>query len=464
MTEPRGQVAGGASVRQNINDFIDQRPVGRFQLRTIGLCGLVLLLDGFDTQSMGFLVPPIAEELGIPLSAFGPVLAAGLVGLMLGTMTAGPIADRWGRRWAIILSTFVFGAFSLATAQAGSLGSLVTLRFLTGLGLGGAMPNVVALSSEYAPKRLQPILVTAIFVGMGAGAVVASLLSSVLIPAFGWRSVFYVGGVAPIGLGLVLLAALPESVRFLSVRGGADDQARRILARLAPDVDAASIDLSTPAGGRLAGAPVKHLFTEGRAAGTVLLWVPFFMNLLILYFVLSWLPALLRQAGMPVAAGITAVFLFSLGGIIGTLAQGPLMKAIGTHRVIVVEFVASVALVALAAAVFESYALMMTVTFVLGVCVQGAQAGLNALSAMYYPTVIRSTGVGWALGVGRVGSIVGPVIGGWMLGLQWTPQQIFTAGAVPAACAGIAVLVSLGLQRAASPYRTTEAPLATTGH
>jgi len=172
---------------QTVNDIIDSRPVSRFQSMTILLCGLVLLLDGFDTQAMGFLVPPIAEELGIPLAAFGPVLSAGLFGLMLGAMGSGPIADRWGRKWAIIVSSFVFGSFSLATPQANTVNELIALRFLTGLGLGGAMPNVVALASEYAPKRLQPILVTLIFVGMGGGAVLASLVGGALIPIWGWR-------------------------------------------------------------------------------------------------------------------------------------------------------------------------------------------------------------------------------------------------------------------------------------
>jgi AAHS family 4-hydroxybenzoate transporter-like MFS transporter len=423
-------------------------------MMTIGLCGLVLLLDGFDTQSMGFLAPPIAEELGIPLAAFGPVFAAGLIGLMLGTMVSGPIADRWGRKWTLVLSTFTFGVFSLATVQVTSLEGLVWIRFVTGLGLGGAMPNVVALASEYAPARLQAILVTVIFVGMGAGALVAGLISAWMIPMWGWRSVFYVGGVAPIALGVVLIGVLPESMRFLALKDRSPHRLGRILRRMAPDVDPARLDYSTPAETAVHGMPVKHLFTEGRAVGTLLLWVPFFMNLLILYFILSWLPALLRQAGMPVSAGITGVTLFSLGGIIGTLAQGPLMKALGAHRIIPLELAVSVGLVLVAANVFETFPLMMAMTVVLGICVQGAQAGLNAVAAMFYPTAIRSTGVGWALGVGRIGSITGPMIGGVMLGLQWTPQQIFTAGAIPAACAAAAVLLSLRLRGVASPYRT----------
>ena len=434
-----------------VNDVIDSRPVSAFQAMTILLCGLVLLLDGFDTQAMGFLVPPIAEELGVPLSAFGPVLSAGLFGLMLGAMGSGPIADRWGRKWAIIVSSLVFGSFSLLTPQADTVSELVALRFLTGLGLGGAMPNVVALASEYAPKRLQPILVTLIFVGMGGGAVLASLVGGALIPIWGWRSVFYVGGILPITLALVLVKLLPESVRFLTARGGDPRQVNAIMRRIAPDLGDAP--LAPAPANRHTGVAVMHLFTEGRTVGTLLLWVPFFMNLLILYFILSWLPSLLRQAGMPVTAGITAVLSFSIGGIVGTILQGPLMKGLGVFPAIFGEFLASLGLVILASLIFANFPVMMAVTFVLGVTVQGAQAGINALSAMYYPTVIRSSGVGWALGVGRIGSIIGPFIGGLMLAAQWTPQQIFMAGAVPALCAAAAVLASAQLQGSASPFR-----------
>ena len=441
-TEPRAMT---------VNDIIDSRPVSRFQAMTILLCGLVLLLDGFDTQAMGFLVPPISEELGIPLPAFTPVLTAALIGLMLGAMGAGPIADRWGRKWAVIVSALVFGSFSLLTTQADTIAELVALRFLTGLGLGGAMPNVVALASEYAPKRLQPILVTLIFVGMGGGAVLATLVGRALIPIWGWRSVFYVGGVLPIALALLLIKLLPESVRFLTARDGDPRQIKSIMRRIAPDLGDAPLAPPPPA--RKTGVPVTQLFTEGRATGTLLLWIPFFMNLLILYFILSWLPSLLRQAGMPVSAGITAVMSFSIGGIVGTVLQGPLMKGLGVFPAIFGEFIASLGLVILAAQIFANFPVMMAVTFVLGITVQGAQAGINALSAMYYPTVIRSTGVGWALGIGRIGSIVGPTIGGLMLAAQWTPQQIFMAGAVPALCAAAAVLASAKLQGSASPFR-----------
>jgi AAHS family 4-hydroxybenzoate transporter-like MFS transporter len=446
-----------------VNDLIDERPPSAFQIGTIALCALVILFDGFDTQAMGFLVPSIAEDFGIPRDSFGYALSAGLVGLMLGAMVAGPIADRWGRKFAIIVSVLVFGVLSLLTGRASSLDELVVLRFLTGLGLGGAMPNAVSLASEYAPKRLQPMFVSAIFVGMAGGAVVASGVGGALMPIWGWRSVFVVGGLLPIVLAVALFVLLPESLRFLSVIGADRERMSAIVRRIAPE--AAGVPLAPPpASERREGMPVKHLFTEGRALGTVLLWIPFFMNLLILYFVLSWLPSLLRDAGMPVSAGISAVAAFSFGGIVGTLLQGPLLKAFGVYPPMVAEFVASLALVALAAQTFASFGLMIVVTFGLGVSVQAAQAGLNVLAAMYYPTAMRATGVGWALGVGRVGAIVGPPIGGAMLQMHWTPREIFLAGVVPALISAITVIVSGRLQGTASPYRAQAQPVPSVVH
>ena len=446
-----------------VNDLIDERPPSVFQITAIALCALVILFDGFDTQAMGFLVPSIAQDFAIPRASFGPALSAGLFGLMLGAMAAGPIADRWGRKSAIIASVFVFGVLSLLTARAGSLNELVLLRFLTGLGLGGAMPNAVSLASEYAPKRLQPMFVSAIFVGMAGGAVVASIVGGALMPIWGWRSVFVVGGLLPIALALVLLKVLPESLRFLAVIGADRKRMSAIVRRIAPD--AADVPLAPPpVSERREGLPVKRLFTEGRAGGTVLLWIPFFMNLLILYFILSWLPSLLSDAGMPVSAGITAVATFSIGGIVGTLLQGPLMKTFGLYPPMAAEFVASLALVGLAALIFANFELMIVVTFFLGISVQGAQAGLNVLAAMYYPTAMRSTGVGWALGVGRVGAIVGPLIGGAMLQMQWTPREIFLAGALPACIAAATVILSGRLQGKASPYRGDPQPVPTAVH
>ena len=440
-----------------IGELIDDRPLGRFQTLTILLCGVVLMLDGFAAQSIGFLAPSMAQSLHLPIHTFGPVFAAALIGLMLSSLVAGPLADVVGRKGPIIAATLIFGTFTIATGMTSTFGQLVTFRFLTGLGLGAAIPNVVALVTEYSPKRLQQIVVTALFCGMPFGALLGGLVSTVVMPRWGWRWVFYAGGFLPFLLALVLIAVLPESLRFLTLRGRSRARTSRtlakMLARIAPDLR--DVDLAAPPAKetqRLGGVPVFHLFTGGRGWGTILLWVPFFMNLLLLYFIVNWLPALLRQTNLPLSTGILAISLFSLGGMVGSLFQGYAMKAFGDRLVLLIEFLICIGLVSSLAYV-TSFALIMTVTFAAGCFVQGAQAGINATAATFYPTAIRSTGVGWALGIGRLGSILGPVLGGMMLSHAWSLRSIFLAGSIPALIATLAILATLLLRPEHNPYR-----------
>jgi AAHS family 4-hydroxybenzoate transporter-like MFS transporter len=425
-----------------VSELIDRRPLSRFQMATMALCGMVIVLDGFDAQSIGFLAPSMAASMRIPVRTFGPVFGAALFGLMLSSLAAGLFADRWGRKWPIVLSTISFGIFAALTPRAATLGQLELLRFLTGLGLGGALANVVALLSEFAPKRMLSVYVSILFCGMPLGAVLGGLVSWVILPRWGWQSVFYAGGLLPLALSLVLILALPESVRFLEVRGAGAREIAKIMGRISPDLASPEIYAGLSREDRRKSMPVIYLFTDGRALGTILLWIPFFMNLLILYFVVSWLPSLLQQAGAPVSAGITAVVLFSAGGFAGSFAAGYMTERWGVFAVLLVEFAASALLIA-ALAFSQTFALAMAITLVLGFSVQSAQGALGALAATFYPTAIRSTGVGWALGVGRIGSIVGPMLGGLMLTLRWGPRQILLAGAIPALCAASATLLSL---------------------
>jgi AAHS family 4-hydroxybenzoate transporter-like MFS transporter len=233
--------------------------------------------------------------------------------------------------------------------------------------------------------------------------------------------------------------------------GAAPKKISAILSRISPDLADVPVRVSTEEGASRKGFPVKHLFTEGRALGTLLLWVPNFMNLLIIYFIVSWLPVLLRQTELPVSAGISAILLFSLGGMAGALLEGRLMNGFGAAILLVVEFGISTLLIG-SLAFTTSFLLIMTVTFILGFTVQGAQGGLNALAASFYPTAIRSTGVGWALGAGRVGSIVGPVLGGIMLYVGWHPQQIFLAGAIPSLSAAVSIMLTGRMRGNSSAY------------
>jgi MFS transporter, AAHS family, 4-hydroxybenzoate transporter len=289
-----------------------------------------------------------------------------------------------------------------------------------------------------------------LFCGMPLGALLGSLISTVVIPIWGWQSVFYVGGILPLFLTAALVRSLPESVRFLTVRRSNPQAVSRIMERIAPDWRSAPVGPAVSADSKPRHMPVQALFTEGRAPGTILLWIPYFLNLLMLYFIVSWLPSLLWQAGMPVTAGVTAISLFSVGGIAGSVAEGRLINRWGAGAVLSVEFALCTLLVGALALAPVTLAFTLAVTLVLGFASQGAQAGLNVLAASFYPTAIRSTGAGWALGVGRVGSIIGPLLGGLMVSRQWGLQRIFAAGAAIALCATLVMILRSRLQNDAA--------------
>jgi MFS transporter, AAHS family, 4-hydroxybenzoate transporter len=431
-----------ASPTLTVSDLINQRALGRFQIWIVALCGLVLILDGFDSQTITFLAPSIADSTRIPIHSFGPIFSASLFGLMIAAMTTGPIADRWGRKWPVIFSTLSFAVFSLLTARASSFSELLLLRFFTGLGLGGAMPNVVALASEYVPRRLLSVVVTVLFTGMPLGGVICGFLSSALILTWGWRWVFYIGGIVPLAMALLLITMLPESVQFLALRSKDSRRVQKILSRVAPEVPATSVSLRALSQQQHKGVAVKYLFNEGRAAGTILLWFPYFMNLLLIYFIGSWLPAMLKEAGMGGSSAVTVSTFFSLGGVLACLLEGHLMNRWGARQTLLIEYATASVFVAALAMIPRSFLLVTCVTFVSGFVIIGAQGGLNALAARFYPTSIRSTGVGWALGVGRLGSIVGPLMGGMLLLIGWKPEQMLLTGAIFAVCAWVAILLS----------------------
>ncbi len=424
-----------------VSDIIDNNPMSRFQIRTVILGGLVLFTDGFDAQTIGFLATPIAESTGIPVNTFGPIFSASLIGLMIAAMLAGPIADRWGRKWPIIFSTFTLAVFSVLTASSTTFNQLLIYRFLTGLGLGGALPNVVALSSEYVPGRLRAVLVAMLFCGLPLGGFICGMFSSSLLPIWGWKSIFYFGGAFPFTLSLLLIVLLPESVQFLSQKGSNPGKTAKLIGAIKPDLalDSGKFSFTSPQAA-VKGVPVKHLFSDGRAAGTVLLWIPNFMNLLLMYVIVNWLPALLKASGMSVSDGVTATSFFSLGGILGTLAEGFLIKYGGSYKILLAEFLLCVLLIASMAMISSSLLLVIMLAFFLGFLIIGAQSGLNVLAVNFYPVSIRSTGVGWALGIGRIGSIAGPVLAGVLLSMEWQPWQVLLTGAIPALFASAAIL------------------------
>src|SRR5260221_3516879 len=293
MAVSQAQGSGASTI--DVADFIDQQPVGGFQIRLLLTCAAVLFLDGFDTQAIGCVAPALAKEWGLTKGALGPVFSAGLFGLMIGALLFGPLADRVGRKKIIVLSTLAFGVGALVTAFVQDVNTLLAIRFLTGLGLGGAMPNAIAMTSEFNPRRRRATMVMIMFCGFSVGAALGGLLAAALIPQFGWRSVFVVGGLAPLLLLPILLLRLPESVRFLALTGRAPERVAQLLGHIDPKAEFAPGTQFIVHEPGLAGIPVLHLFRDGRTLVTLLLWVVFFMSLCDPYFLANWLATVVND-------------------------------------------------------------------------------------------------------------------------------------------------------------------------
>ena len=417
--------------------FIDAQPVGRFQLRLLLSCAAVLFLDGFDTQAIGYVAPVLAREWGLTKGALGPVFSAGLFGLMIGALIFGPLADRIGRKKIIIFSTLAFGLGALVTAFVQDVNTLLAIRFLTGLGLGGAMPNAIAMMSEFSPRRRRATMVMIMFCGFSVGAALGGLLAAALIPHFGWRSVFVVGGAAPLLLAPILALKLPESVRFLALTGRANDRVARLLGFIDPKAAFAPATRFVVREPELAGIPVLHLFKGGRTLVTLLLWVVFFMSLLDLYFLSNWLPTVLTDLGASVSSAAAIGSMLQVGGVVGTLALGSIIDRF-SFRALALVYLMGVFAVGAIGQLGQSVVFVTMAIFAAGFCVVGGQIAANALAATFYPTSVRATGVGWALGIGRVGSIVGPLVGGVLLTMKWSAGEVFAAAAAAALCAALA--------------------------
>lgn len=431
-----------APARIDVAERIEKSPIGSFQLGIYVLCGLALFMDGFDVQAWGYVAPSVFAEWQMA-SAAGRVASAALFGLLLGLIFFSMLADRIGRRPVLIGTTIYFGVLMLATSQVTSLEQLIVVRFLTGLGLGATMPNAVALVSEFTPKRSRVLAVLIVSNGFTIGAAGAGFIAAWLIPAYGWRAVFYVGGMVPIVIGLAMWRWLPESLQFLTLRQRHLDKVGRWLKRIDAEAPLSSSATYVVDEQPRKGVPIAKLFGEGRAAGTALLWIVMFMNLLNLYFLSTWLPTIAREAGLPTARAVLVGTTFQVGGAIGAFVLGWPIRKFGFFAVLTAGFLAACASIAAIGQAVAAW-LLFTVVFVAGFGILGGQAALNALAASYYPTDLRASGVGAASGVGRFGSVIGPVLAEIMRA-RWTTEQLFLAASVPAF---IAALGMLSLKRA----------------
>jgi len=404
--------------------LINDRPIGLFQKLVVLLGFCIIALDGFDVAIMGFIAPQLKHDWGVTNQMLGPVLSAALAGLAVGALFAGPLADRFGRKVILVCCVFFFGVWTLATATSTDVTHLVAFRFLTGLGLGAAMPNVGTLVSEYAPDKNRSFLVTVVFCGFTFGAAGGGFLSAWMIPAFGWHSVLVFGGVLPLIVAPILFFKLPESVRFLVVKRAPTEHIRKIVDRLAPGVAtaASTFEMSAATSATSNENPVKIVLSKQYKFGSLMLWLGYFTALFLVYLLGSWLPTLVKEAGYSVTDAAIVTALYQAGGTIGSLFLGWCMDRANPHRVLSTTYLLGV----LALAV--------------GLCLTGANTGMNALSASFYPTAARATGSSWMHGVGRWGAMLSAFAGAQMLAMGWSFSQVFASLTVPATITALAII------------------------
>jgi AAHS family 4-hydroxybenzoate transporter-like MFS transporter len=444
----------------DVGDFINHQRIGAVQLMVMVLCATIMLIDGYDVFVMGFVLQPVAQSFGVAPAAITPVFVVQSVAIALGSWIVSPLADRYGRRRLLLASAVLLGLLTLAATQARSVNELIAWRFAAGLFYGSLMPNAIAITIEYAPERLRATMVTWMFIGYTAGAAAGGAVAAFLVAAYGWQSAFWVGGLAALAFAAVLQFTLPESIRFCVLHDPGDPRIPDILRRMEPSLKLTGAErflLDEPKAG---GMPVVALFRDGRAAITALIWVAYFMNILVINLLGAFLPTFLRIFGglsLEHAAGVTSYY--SISGIVAMLVYGRLIDLFGAPRVITLTGIIAAAAVAALGAIDLQSPWIYVVTFFVGAGVIAGQGGLHALSSMIYPTRMRATGVGWALGAGRIGGTFGPLLAGMALSGHWAALPTSALAGAPMLVVGAATfLIGLVL---ASPEKAVAVSPAT---
>jgi AAHS family 4-hydroxybenzoate transporter-like MFS transporter len=400
---------------------LENQRIGGLQIRVAMLCGLVQVCDGYDLNAIAWAVPSLIKAWQLPPPAFTIAFLWSSIGIMVGALSAGPIGDRFGRKPLLLASLTIFGVASLLSAFAGSLGVLSLLRFFTGLGIGGGFSGAASLTGDYTPQRRRALMIMASFTGAPLGGFVGGQIVALLLPYFGWQAIFILGGIFPLVLVPALALWLPESPRFLAARQNLSPRHVEVLRRLeiAPDKPGHHpVDVAR-------GNPVKMLFGRGYALQTILLWVVYFCSLMNLFLFAYWMPTVLNLIGYTPSQAVFASSLRDFGAIFAVFYLGAAIDRFGPERSLALHYAAGAIFIGLIALFALPYALLLIVTFFAGMTIIGSQTGANGTCGKLYPARMRTSGLGWALGIGRLGGIAAPALGGYLLTLGLPPTQIF---------------------------------------
>jgi AAHS family 4-hydroxybenzoate transporter-like MFS transporter len=418
---------------RTVEAALENQPLGALQIRVAAICVLIQMCDGYDVGSIGWAVPSLTHAWHLAPPAFAQAFLWSNIGIMVGALGSGPLGDRLGRRPLLLAAIAIFGVASLGSAFAPSLEVLSGLRFFTGLGIGGGFSGTTALTGDYTPQRLRATMIMVAFTGAPIGGFVGGVVVSALLHHFGWPVIFVIGGVFPLALVLVMAVWLPESPRFLVGRTDLGPRQQALLHSLGLTPGRAE-----PQAQEAQGNPVTMLFGPGYAVQTILLWIIFFCSLIDLFLFVFWLPEVLHLTGLTPPQAVFASSLIPLGGIFAVLYLGPLIDRFGPQLALALHYAAGIVFVVLIALVAMPYPALLLVIFFAGVTVIGSQTGANAACGALYPARMRTSGIGWALGIGRLGGIAAAPLGGFLLARGLPPKQVFLSVCVFALLAAIA--------------------------
>ncbi|GHE77180.1 4-hydroxybenzoate transporter [Amycolatopsis deserti] len=425
----------------DLQGVIDRHKVGRLQRRVLLLCLGVVTLDGIDVAMVSYLGPSLIADWHITKAQLGPVVTSGLLGLALGSLVAGPLADRLGRRRVIIASLVFFGVMSAVTALATNVLWFSVLRVLTGFGLGAALPNATTLVSEFAPSRRRSAMMSLTYCGMTLGGAVAGYLTNALVQVASWHWALVAGGVLPLAYAVVVGLALPESPKFLARHAGRHDELARLMARAVPEEIPPGTRFTLDEPPVAARVPVAGLVAPRFRTGTLCIWAGFVAAFFIVYLMNSWLPILMTDVGFSLTAAATIGLLLQAGGTIGNLGIGWLMDSFGLHRTVAVAMGCAAVMLVLVALAPQDVVVLGILIFVLGMFTNTVGTGFPILSAAFYPTSIRATGTSWATGIARFGAIAGAAAGTVLVAIGLHYRQVFLALLLPAALCVVAVTI-----------------------
>lgn len=427
--------------RQDVREVLNDNKMGKYQGLILFICFTIIALDGIDVVVMGLVAPQILVEWSVTPDQLAPVLSAALFGLAGGALVSGPLADKFGRKPILLISVFLFGLFTLLTAFASDITSLIILRFLTGLGAGAAAPNAATLASEYAPDRRKQFAVTGVYAGFSLGAAAAGFLAAWMIPAFGWRSMLVLGGVLPLLFVIVLYFKMPESIPYIFKKEHAQEKIKEELKRLFPHKSYDNVTLYFEDAVPTQKSGLKVILSKKYLYGTLMLWTSYFMSLFLIYLCSSWLPTIVKLKEFSISEAATVASFFQMGGPIGCVILGWCMDKFYPRLVLfIVMLIGMMATYSLGNFGNDLFT-MCLFAMILGFSFNGGSVGLSALASKFYPTEARATGISWMNGIGRFGAILSAFAGAWMISSGMSFNVMFSLLMIPAFIAGFSVLI-----------------------